>query len=448
MQTSYFGTIHKLDFSAFSQEVQKMKLNIGSLVLVTLFAGGIVPSTATTYCEHNCSPSQINAVFRRPSYLFDTKSFCRKFLNFPDVTTIRKTQTAVFTRFVSLYYTSCYSICVQSVARSNLEILPSYRTATTIKTKTANPVTVTKSDVKVPTFITNEIIFITDARTSTISDTSTILETFIETVTETTQVVATTNIMETTTVSETATVTTTSSIYTTATTFTSAPPARMKKRIDLALKEHIVKRRGYSYAFKIPFYLPQDLSPPQISSACKMLNPCPLTKTSTIISTLMVKSYKTLSQYVTVTPIVSATITRTRTSAVPNKVTETVYTTNFATKSTIITLTVATFTKTASIETQVIATETVTTSIAIITSTVTVVTTAVQACGSGIVICDLSHPESCCSGRCVKFFQNPNCCVGGGQVCDIFHPEGCCGGTCAIKGDINVEPRIYTCVGG
>ncbi|RVD83109.1 uncharacterized protein DFL_007510 [Arthrobotrys flagrans] len=227
------------------------------------------------------------------------------------------------------------------------------------------------------------------------------------------------------------------------------------KRLD-AMNEnanaiHIFKRE-YSYSFKIPPYLPQNLKPQPISSACKRLSPMlhqnhhhyhyqkgPLYQDHYEVfysHFFCLQNYNRHS---------IQTILKT------NTVPKTVVTTIFYTTITSIPVTAQTITETIATETETTATITTTFEIETSTETASETTTEVAtstvvqtlACSSGIAACSLDHPDSCCSGQCIKWFATPNYCVISGQLCDIPHPEGCCTGTCKLDHYNNGTP-IYT----
>ncbi|KAK6529328.1 hypothetical protein TWF281_008505 [Arthrobotrys megalospora] len=408
-----------------------MWLDTRSMLVAALVAVAAIPSSLATpssgspCCKYKCSPSQIDAAFRTPKYLSDTKAFCRKYLHLPAKTTITKTKKVT---------------------------IPVYYTKTKVETKTAVPVTITRTSTRFTTVVGQETSLATNTDVSTISSTSTILVVSTSDVTETDYVIATSNVVDTITVTTTATSTATGALVLTVTTYTSSAPLQKMKRLDSTNENEIqiFKRGGQpqrSYAFKIPSYLPQDLNPQQISWACKRISPCS-TKTVTVTSTVKERRTVSATKYTRITPPASTT-TRTVIKTVPktNTVQQTVVTTIFYTTVTSITVTAQTVTETIATETQTTATITTTvetdtvtqTASETVSETVTQTVTLTLPCNTGITLCSLDQPESCCSGRCVKFFANPNCCVGSGQPCDIYHPEGCCSGTCRNSGNGNYK---------
>ncbi|KAK6353859.1 hypothetical protein TWF730_008281 [Orbilia blumenaviensis] len=410
--------------------------NIPSILVAAL---AVIPvSLATPYpapgpCKYKCSSNQIDTAFKTPQYLKNTKEFCRQYLRLPVSSVVTKTKTVN---------------------------IPVYSTRTTLKTKTGAPVTITRTNTRFTTVVNQATSLTTDTDVSTVSSTSTILVVSTSDVTETEYVIATSNVIATITVTTTETATATDTQAVVVTSYTPDTGTKKMKRMDdmNANEIHIFKRAGksqYSYAFKIPAYLPQDLTPQQISWACKRLNPCS-TRTTTITKSIKIPQTKTITKYSTVIPTVSKTITVIKTIPTTNTIQQTVVTTIFYTTVTSVTVTAQTVTETIATETQTTATittvaetDTATETISETqTQTVTQTSTQVLACSTGIAGCSLDHPESCCSGRCVKWFSSPNCCVSGGQPCDIAHPEGCCGGTCAYDHTNSDNVRIYNCLGG
>ncbi|EPS36286.1 hypothetical protein H072_10197 [Dactylellina haptotyla CBS 200.50] len=416
-----------------------MRFDTRSTLLAALLAVTIpsaIASPSKSYCKYNCSPSQVYDAFCAPAHLSDTNNFCRKVLNRPATTTLTKTSTVYATK---------------------------YHTVTSKKTKAVTATTVTKTNTKYNTVTGQETSIATQIDDVTVTDTTTDLVTITSEVTQTLQVVATSNVMDTITITNTETGTASLTVTVTSTTYTQPPLRKMKKRIPAAFateseaeKEATIVERSYSYAFKIPSYIPQDISPYRVTSACKKLNPCMSTKTVTSKKTVTRNSTKTV---LTTTTLKAATVTKTSTKTVnvakTNTVAQTVYQTATFTDTTITTITAATETETISTDTLVTGTETVTvgtdTATATVTESVTetMTQTATQtlACSTGIVICDLAVPNSCCSGRCVQFFANPNCCVNSGEPCDIFHPEGCCSGTYLRQNASNLVIGKYEGIG-
>ncbi|KAF3279516.1 hypothetical protein TWF970_004068 [Orbilia oligospora] len=403
-----------------------MRFDTPSLLAAALVAVAAIPSALATpfpgsssspCCKHNCSPSQIYSAFITPKYLGNTKSFCRQYLRLPVSSVITKTKTVN---------------------------VPVYYIKTIVKGKTARPVTITRTKTVSTTVVGQETSLTTDTDVSTVSSTSTILVISTSDVTETDYVIATSNVIDTITITTTEIATTTNTEIFTSTSYIPNAGGSKMKRLDAADESenaiYIFKRGGvnqYSYAFKIPAYLPQDLKPQQISSACKRINPCS-TRTTTVTKTKKVPHTRTSTKYTTVTPSVYKTKTVTRTIPKTNTVQQTIVTTIFYTTVTSITETAQTVTETIATETQTTGTITTTvetetaTETASKTETETATSTVVEnlVCNTGIALCSLDRPDSCCSGRCVQFFSSPNCCVNSGQSCDIYHPEGCCSGTC------------------
>ncbi|KAF3187005.1 hypothetical protein TWF788_002585 [Orbilia oligospora] len=420
-----------------------MRFDTPSLLAAALVAVAAIPSALATpfpgsssspCCKHNCSPSQIYSAFITPKYLGNTKSFCRQYLRLPVSSVVTKTKTVN---------------------------VPVYYTKTIVKGKTARPVTITRTKTVSTTVVGQETSLTTNTDISTVSSTSTILVISTSDVTETDYVIATSNVIDTITITTTETATTTNTEILTSTSYIPITSGSKMKRLDAAAADesenaiYIFKRGGvnqYSYAFKIPAYLPQDLKPQQISSACKRINPCP-TRTITVTKTKKVPHTRTSTKYTTVTPSVYKTQTVTRTIPKTNTVQQTVVTTIFYTTVTSVTETAQTVTETIATETQTTGTITTTvltetaTETASKTETETATSTVVEnrVCTTGITLCSLDRPDSCCSGQCVQFFSSPNCCVSSGQICDILHPEGCCGGTC-YRTNVGEPVPIFKCL--
>ncbi|KAK6502323.1 hypothetical protein TWF506_002904 [Arthrobotrys conoides] len=397
-----------------------MLFNSKSVVLALLAVGATAspyPAAKSNYCKSKCSPGQLDDVFNAPSYLPDTKDWCRKYLHLPATLWVTQTKTT----YVTNYYK---------------------HTATITKTYTAAPVTITNTDFETTTVTDQEVSTTVETDFTTVVETSTSLITVVNEVTQTEEVTLTDEATATTVITNVEVVTQTNTIVATAT---------VTKFIPKPYYKPYQKRED----FKIPSYLPQDMSPDQIGSHCKKLNPC-TTKTTVVTKTITIPSYKTTTVFtwVTVTPTETAVVTTVATNVETITVPETTTTTVVELSTVTIDSTAATVTNVVSTETDIIATTTVivetntitesTVETATTATTLTVTTTKIAFCKKEPEYCDLQHPEACCSGHCVKVFKTPVCCVLKGADCDPKNPEGCCSGKCKAQGFSYGKP-VYKC---
>ncbi|KAF3083895.1 hypothetical protein TWF569_010148 [Orbilia oligospora] len=393
-----------------------MRFNPKSMVLAILAAG----ATASPYpakgssCKSKCSPGQIDDAFNTPSYLPDTKNWCRKYLQLPATIWVTQTKTTYVTNYFK-------------------------HTSTITKTYTANAVTVTNTDLETVVVTDQETSTTVETDFTTVVETSTSLITVVNEVTQTELATQTDDATVTTVVTNTDVVTKTDTILATSTVTKFFPKPYYQKRGE-----------------KVPSYLPQDMSPDQIGSHCKKINPCS-TKTTYVTKTITIPSYKetkTVFTWVTVTPtattVVTVVATNVETITVPETVTTTVVeelTTTIDSTAATVTEVVATETDTIATTVVIVATDTVTentVNTVVATATSTVIVTTKAFCKKETEYCQLGRPEMCCSGYCVKVFNTPVCCVMKGAACNPAHPEGCCSGKCKPQGFSYGKP-VYKC---